>query len=371
MPRRKGISNRPCPALSLDIALQVARAIKEQNAGRPMNRLLLAEAMGYSPASSSFRDRIASSAKFQLTEGNYHSEIISMTEIGRGATSPRNEHERVEAMREALRSVPVFNDILDHFANNKLPKAEFLKNTLERDPFNVSPDWSSAVAEQFEEIARFVGYLRDIGGSPHIVIDSSTTAPEIPTDAEATRDLGADGGADLSKKEESARRGSEKDAGETNVPGHRPIPVQLFIAHGKNKKPLEQLKGILNDWKVPYLVAIDEPHAGRPISQKVAQTMQECTAGIFIFTADEQFIDEHREVVARPSGNVVYELGAASLLYGNKIVILKETGVQFPSDFSDLGWIEFEVGALDAKALDLLRELIALDALRLVSAIST
>ena len=371
MPRRKGVSNRPCPALPLDTALQVARAIKEQNAGRPMNRLLLAEAMGYSPASSAFRDRIASSAKFRLTDGNYHSEIISLTEIGIGATSPRNEHERVEAMREALRSVPVFNDLLDHFANNKLPKTEFLKNTVEREPFNVSPDWSSAVAEEFGENARFVRYLRDIGGSPHIVIESSTTAPEIPIDDKPAKGLGVDGNADLSEEEESALRGPQKDGEETSVQGHRPVPVQLFVAHGKNKKPLEQLKGILNDWKVPYLVAIDEPHAGRPISLKVAQTMQQCTAGIFIFTADEQFIDEHQEVVARPSGNVVYELGAASLLYGNKIVILKESGVQFPSDFSDLGWIEFEVDALDAKALDLLRELIALDALRLVSAVST
>ena len=144
--------------------------------------------------------------------------------------------------------------------------------------------------------------------------------------------------------------------------------MQLFIAHGKNRRPLEQLKGILNGWKVPFLVAVDEPNAGRPISEKVAETMRQCSAGIFIFTADEHFQDADGEEVMRPSQNVVYELGAASLLYGRKIVILKEAGVTFPSDFSDLGWIEFDRDALDAKGMDLLREMIALEAVRLVSA---
>ena len=146
--------------------------------------------------------------------------------------------------------------------------------------------------------------------------------------------------------------------------------MQIFIAHGKERKSLDQLKGILNSWKVPFLVAVDEANAGRPISEKVAETMKQCSAGIFIFTADEAFTDSAGETVSRPSQNVVYELGAASLLYGRKIVILKESGVTFPSDFSDLGWIEFERGALEAKAMDLLREMIALNAVRLVSAAS-
>ena len=52
--------------------------------------------------------------------------------------------------------------------------------------------------------------------------------------------------------------------------------------------------------------------------------------------------DGETEEVWRPSENAVYELGAASILYENRIVIFKEKGVTFPSDFSDLGYIEFE-----------------------------
>ena len=150
----------------------------------------------------------------------------------------------------------------------------------------------------------------------------------------------------------------------------RALPVQIFVAHGRSRKPLDQLQKILNEWQVPYLVAVDEPNAGRPISQKVADLMKACSAGVFIFTSDDEFTDGAGNVVSRPSQNVIFELGAASLLYGQRIVVLKERGVTFPSDFGDLGWIEFDKDALDAKAMELLRELIALKAVRLVSATS-
>ncbi len=367
MARTKGSSNRPHPPVSLEKAGKVAQTIVERNAGKPMNRLLLAEAMGQTPSSSSLRDRIASSAKYGLTEGNYRSEIISVTPLGDAATRPRNEQERIESVRNAVREVGIYDELLNHFANAKLPEPGFLKNILERDPFNIDPNWSSAVAEAFTEDARYAGYLRDIGSSPHIVIDGSAAVPE-PSLIESTRDLD-----DVQAEPEALapnQHQTEAVADPPRAPSDRPVPMQLFIAHGKNRKPLEQLKRILDEWKVPYLVAVDEPNAGRPISAKVAETMRACSAGIFIFTADEEFRDGDDDVVSRPSENVVYELGAASLLYGRKIVILKERGVSFPSDFSDLGWIEFEKDDIRRVAMELLKEMIALDAVRLVSASS-
>ena len=367
MARAKGRSNRPHPQVPLERALSVAQAIVGHNAGKPMNRLLLAEAMGNSPSSSAFRERIASSAKYGLTEGNYHSETISITPIGERATRPRNEQERIEAVREAVRQVGIYNGLLEHFANARLPESGFLKNTLEREPFNVDPGWSVSVADAFARDAQYVGYLRDIAGSPHIVVDGSMAAPEsVPSE-----DTSGPSATLEPTPEMTLTESEEESPPEPHVPpDNRPVPMQLFIAHGKNRKPLEQLKRILDEWQVPYLVAVDEPNAGRPISQKVADTMRDCSAGIFIFTADEDFIDSEADVVSRPSENVIYELGAASLLYGRKIVILKERGVTFPSDFSDLGWISFDKDDVRSVAMDLLKEMIALEAVRLVSAAS-
>lgn len=132
----------------------------------------------------------------------------------------------------------------------------------------------------------------------------------------------------------------------------------IFIAHGKNKKPLEQLKKILDQFKIPYKVAIEEPNLGRPISGKIREIMESCNCAILIFTADEEFKDKTGATIWRPSENVVFELGATGYLYDNRIVILKENGVTFPSNFRDIGYIDFEKDQLEAKTLDVIKELI-------------
>jgi len=138
----------------------------------------------------------------------------------------------------------------------------------------------------------------------------------------------------------------------------RPLGQAIFIGHGKNKKPLEQLKKVLDQFKIPYKVAVEEPNLGRPISGKVREVMQSCNCAILIFTADEQFTDASGKSIHRPSENVVYELGAAGYLYDQRIVIMKEEGVDFPANFRDLGYIAFEKDGLGAKALDILKELV-------------
>src|ERR1035437_6858844 len=92
---------RPHPPLSLEDALQLPRAITDNNAGKPMNRILLAEAMKLSPSSSGFRERVMASFRYGLTDGNYSSDLISLTPLGVAATKPRNDYERIEVEREA------------------------------------------------------------------------------------------------------------------------------------------------------------------------------------------------------------------------------------------------------------------------------
>jgi len=125
---------------------------------------------------------------------------------------------------------------------------------------------------------------------------------------------------------------------------------------------------MLSEFKVPFKVAIDEPHIGRPISQKVSDLMKTCTSAIVILTTDEEYIDAKGDKFYRPSDNAVYELGAASILYGDKIVILKEEGVSLPSDFSDLGHITFKKDEIDAKSMQLIKELIGFGLLKFTTA---
>ena len=64
--------------------------------------------------------------------------------------------------------------------------------------------------------------------------------------------------------------------------------------------------------------------------------------------------------VSLPNLNVIYELGAASKLYGDKIIIFKEKSIDFGSDFSDLGYITFDPENMEAKIQQLLLELVSL-----------
>ena len=114
----------------------------------------------------------------------------------------------------------------------------------------------------------------------------------------------------------------------------RILEIGIFVGHGKDRAPLEQLEKILGEYRLPFKVAVDEANRGRPISQKVADTMHECGAAILIFTADEEFRDKDGQMVYRPSENVVFELGAASVLYGSRIIIFRDSPVAVSGELS-------------------------------------
>ncbi|MBV9172863.1 MAG: nucleotide-binding protein [Chloroflexi bacterium] len=327
--------------------------------------------MGKSPASSQFRDLVTAAAKYKFTKGNFNSEIIELEPLGEQLTKPRNAEEHLPALRQAMRNIPLFEQILTHFNNSKLPAPEFLRNTLEREPFTIPHDWAQEVAEILTLNGREVGFIRVISGSTWVTLeagpptDSTTPAnvsveesaqplvsapPGEPFRPEAATGDGAVSGRSVNQPR--AGGGSTADvAPSTNEA--RPESRQFFVAHRWDKDALQQVQNILNRFHIPYVVAQDEPNVGRPISQEIRELMKSCTAGIFIFSADEEFRDKGGNSIWRPRENVIYELGAASLEYGQRIVIFKEKGVYFPTDFRDLGFIEYEKGNLSAKAMEL------------------
>jgi hypothetical protein len=357
--------SRPFPSVGLKDALAVPQGLRDQNAGHPMNRILLADALDLGAASSAYRDLITAANKYGLITGNYSSEMISLTELGERVTGPRSEEDRLNALRRAMEQVPLFKKMLDHYNNSRLPSREILKGTLEKPPFGVPTDWSAEAAKVFEETGRFTGVVREMkGGTPYVVRDAGAPVQEDQGD-EASSPV--EGGAVVAAPEMPDATPTSIEAlvpCEQQPASPRASSRQFFIAHGRDMDALSQLQSFLRDLDVPYVVAEEEANAGRPISQKIADLMRSCSAGIFIFSGDEEVKDPDGNSVRRPRPNVVYELGAASFQYGQRIVLFKERGVEFPTDFRDLGYIEYEKGHLGAKSMELLRELIKLKAVR-------
>lgn len=363
MGRVAGKKNRNYPPLGLAEALRVPSAIEDQASGMPVSRLTLAELLDLSPSSSTFRELVASSRFYGLTNGGINSDEFSLTDLGGDAVGA-DEVAKVAAYKKAVMTVPPYKVFFEAMASKKVPGPAAFKEFLTKNG-DVSPDRVEECMSFILADAETAGLLRKMKGGDYI--DLAGTPTQDGPEPEPDEDV-APLDEELEVDEGKPAEESVKKAPPVNPPAATGKPKKVFIAHGKNRTPLEQLKKALDQFKVSYAVAVDEPNKGRPISKKVANLMKdECSSGIFIFTADERFLRENdegeTEEVWRPSENVVYELGAASMLYDNRIVIFKEKAVSFPSDFSDLGYIEFEKDQLVAEIGNLFSELVGLDIL--------
>lgn len=357
--RATGTKNRNYPPLVLADALRVAMAIQDQASGMEVSRLTLAELLDLSPSSSNFREQVAASRFYGLTNGGINAEQFSLTSIGENATGG-DEIARSAALKNAVLNVQPYKAFLEAFANKKVPGPAAFKEFLVKNA-EVDENRADECMNFILKDAETAGFLRDMKGVPYVDFSGTPQRTEPGTsDSDYVPEVED---VDLDQEIPSPPKGQGT---ETRSSGPTK-PKKVFIAHGKNRTPLDQLKKALDQFKVSYAVAVDEPNQGRPISKKVATLMKdECSSGIFIFTADERFTkttDQGDEEVWRPSENVVFELGAASILYENRIVIFKEKGVSFPSDFSDLGYIPFEKDQLVAELGSLFAELVALDIL--------
>jgi hypothetical protein len=363
-PKATKISQADIPSVSLENAVRVARGLYDEFAGGSAAPHDVAFAIDISPTSSAWRVLSGAAVAYGLTAGGPNAPAISLNDLGRRIVAPTEEGEDAQALLEAVLKPRVLREFFAKYDRAKFPRDEIAQNVLIS--MGVPNDRAAKTLEIVKENGRFAGLIRESKTGPFVALATSGSPLPGSTVPAANDDFGGianeirDG-----EDSEFADVTTKSVAPEPTLP---PAPKQIFVAHGKNHQPLEALKKILDQFKIPYKVAVDEPNAGRPISRKVAQLMRECSAGIFIFTGDEKFSDATGNEIYRPSENVAYELGAASVLWENKIVILKEAGVTFPSDYKDLGYIEFEPNGLANHALDLLKELIALDFVRVQAA---
>jgi predicted nucleotide-binding protein len=361
--RQAGKKNRTYPPLHLEEGLKVAKAIQDQASGMSVTRLTLAELLDVSPASSNFRDLAAASRLFGLTTGGINADEFGLTQLGEAATGG-DEVAQVAAYKQAVLNVEPYRKFFDAFANKRVPTGTAFKEWLTKNA-GVSSDRADECMAFILADAETAGFIRPMkGGGKYIDLAGAPRHVADTTDVEDVDEPKAEDEGEL----EADLKVEKKPLIPMPPPSASEKAKKVFIAHGKTRTPLDQLRKALDQFKVSYAVAVEEPNKGRPISKKVAALMRdECSSGIFIFTADERFLREGKngdtEEVWRPSENVVFELGAASILYENRIVIFKEKDVEFPTDFSDLGHIPFEKDQLVAEIGSLFAELVGLDIL--------
>jgi hypothetical protein len=357
VPRKAGVPNRNYPPKTLAGALKVPRAIADKASGMTTSRLTLAELLGTTPNSSVFKDLVASSRFYGLTTGGINSDQFDITELGERAVG-EDDDERSNALKEAVTKVPPFRTFFQTFANRKFPATGPFRDFLTQNA-NVPAEHVEACMAHITEDAETAGLVRTIRGAQYVDMEGTPVERE-PEDGETEAEETLEPKGDTL---EEALAGVDGHGDRNGVVRHpepeEPSPPQAIFVGGRKTKSLEQLVSILDEYKIPHKVTELGANRGRPISQKVADTMKECGAAILIFTPDEELRDLEGNTVWRSTDNVVHELGAAGVLYGNRIVIFREERVSMASNYSDIGHIVFKENELDAKAVELFRELIA------------
>ena len=358
--KRSYVSQSDVPSQSVEEALRVARALADEYGKQPTRPIEVAKAMGLTPSAGPFKTITGASIAYGFTEGGYNAEKISLTDLGRRAIAPTEEGDDLRAKREGFIRPRVINEFLTKYDGSKLPSEEIAKNVLET--MGVAGEHTGRTLKVILTGAEKLGLLTDFSGKPWVNLDSALEQPsEDPGDSEEGDELDEDVEETIPEELEQ-----EKSPPPPVDPPAEPKkrPNVLFVGHGKNRKPLTQLKTLLDTLKIPYLVAAAEANKGRPIPIKVRETMEECGAGILIFSADEELFNKDQEPVWKNSENVSHELGAAAVMYDDRIIIFKEDSVSLASNYESIGYIEFEKDKLDAKLADLLTELVALKILQ-------
>ncbi len=341
------------PKNTFEEALKVSQAIEDSNGGNPLPPQEVAIALKRGPGSSDFRVLLSSSIKYGLTIGSFNSQRVSLTDIGRDIVEPKDDTSRNEAVRSSILKPSSFTKVFEYYKGKKVPEKSFFENTLARD-FEIPKKQAGIFVEIFMANIKYLGLIKEATTGSWFASEISSASHIKASSSQGNEDQKID--SDDSSLEEIPNSNLEQV--DNSIVTQPKRPNAIFLGHGQNQKPLDQLIKILNEYSIPHKEAVGEANAGRPIPTKVADTMRECGAAILIFTADEKFQDQEGKEILRPSENVVHELGAAAVLYDNRIIIFKEDGVSLASNFSGIGYIPFEKDKLGDKAGELLRELI-------------
>lgn len=330
------------PAVSLDSALRIPRAIFEHYAGGPATPLQVAAALEMSPASSAFRVVCGASIAYGLTDGGYNAQEISLLSLGKRIVAPLQEGDDVTARREAVMKPRVPRELLTKYSGSPLPKQNIALNVLQ--DMGVPKEKAEPVYSLIVDGAQRVGFLRDIKGKQYVDIMGGNGSSHGPGDEVKEAPAIMDGEVD----EQPSRAFAVAE-----MPLREPSPQRarrVFITHGSNKSFLDPIKKLLEFGEMTPVISVEKVSVSKPVPDKVMEDMRSCSAAIIHVDAEETVIDKDGKERIILNENVLMEIGAAMALYGRRFILLVRDGVRLPSNLQGLYEVRYKGDALDGEA---------------------
>ncbi|MCA0322265.1 MAG: hypothetical protein LCH60_06765 [Actinobacteria bacterium] len=188
-PSRRTRRKRLFPNMSFEEALFLPNAIQRHASGQEVRRLTLFEALKRSPDSGPTRKLVTASGQYGLTTGSFSADVLALTSAGASATDPAvPEVTKTKARIElAVLAIPPFKAIFDKYSGGRLPEVSVMRDAASE--AGVPEDDVAECVETFLANARFVGLIRKIAGTEHLVsvddaLDQLPTVPQETTQSE-------------------------------------------------------------------------------------------------------------------------------------------------------------------------------------------
>ena len=341
-PNKRTRINRPYPIHTLESALSIARTIYEVNAGLPMDRLLLAAALGTTPSSSSFRMRLSSSEKYSLTDGAYNDERISLAPLGRSAVSPSSPEELQQALLRAATAPEIFRRFYSLLAGKRLPEDIYAENVLTKD-LHMRPELAGECLAMIKANGTYVGILNDSSGETLVDYDATSEGTPAPDNQEDV---------DTARPAES--------------PGVGEAQGRVFLGYTRPSAPVDMLRHTLEALGIrPVEAAVALDGSAAPVSPEVSRAMKRCSAAAIFAAACDAEDDSPSSNDVADQGSLIL-LGAASLLYGQRVVFIHPEASEGQTSLLGVASVTCHRGRPEAAVLATLHALCKAGAIRAV-----
>lgn len=174
---------RPYPIFTLEKALQIPLAIKENNAGNPWAPSQVAKALGLGERSSQLDFYTRSAQLYGLISGTRAASQIAIERLGREVVYAPDPQSELTSKQRAFLNVEIFSKVVEYYKGSNLPDLKFLSNTLESE-FGLPPELHEEFRQIFLQNCAYVEIGHDWNG----VGTSSSATSNVPA-ANRTLDL--------------------------------------------------------------------------------------------------------------------------------------------------------------------------------------
>lgn len=345
------ISQSRCPLFSLEDALRIPRAIRQELAGQADIPMLVAKACNMSPTSSQWRLLSSAAVAYGLTTGAYNAKEIGLTPLGSRVVSPIKEGDDAVAIKQAALVPTLFNELAQKYDQSKLPREDIACNLLLS--MGIPKDRITSAWKIFRENIQYAGFLQIISGNEFLYVKNAATPTdtavmtageqEVPTPIDGDTDI--DLPADVMDKLHITPPDPSTDA----LPEPRSLPIipSIFIAHGKNSQTIVgQLKELISYGQMKPIVSVERETTAIPVPMKVFDDMRACDAAIIHLDMDILTLADGT-TRTQINENVLIEIGAAMALYQDRVILLCHKGTTLPSNLQGLYYCEYDGNQLD------------------------